>query len=316
MKKIKLFLFLLLGIGFVLSSCLEDNDDSEEQLKKAQDEFKRYLVNNNISENSKKNGIYFIRRDTIEGNKPEASDFVMINYTMRLMSSNRIVETNSKTIAKNASISSVVSTSGPFYWKVSEFPFSGIAVGLMMMNEGDSATFIIPTEMALLSQYTNLIPGYSNIIYDVRLVKIIKKPIEYDRQLINKKVTDSLQMNLSDTDKTGDYTGNYIKILDIGDTLVSVKEGSSVMLRYKGSYIDGRYFGDKNKYDTLNFVAGAGRLIPGFEDAVLAMNKKTKARVVIPYYNAYGVGGKIENGIIHIPFYTSLFYEIEIITVK
>jgi FKBP-type peptidyl-prolyl cis-trans isomerase len=88
-------------------------------------------------------------------------------------------------------------------------------------------------------------------------------------------------------------------------------------LRYKGSYIDGRYFGDLNKFDTITFQPGYEKFISGFEDAVLTMNNKGKAKVIIPYYNAYGKSGRSDSyGSVSIPPYTSLCYEIEIISVK
>jgi peptidylprolyl isomerase len=72
---------------------------------------------------------------------------------------------------------------------------------------------------------------------------------------------------------------------------MTVKKGDLVSVDYTGSFENGEVF-DSSKHGDhshpLEFVVGAGHVIPGFENAALGMNIGETKRVVIPAKEAYG----------------------------
>lgn len=68
-----------------------------------------------------------------------------------------------------------------------------------------------------------------------------------------------------------------------------VKEGSRVKVIYEGSLADGSVFDKSEESQPLEFTAGRGEMIPGFDKAVLGMKLNEKKEVTIPPEEAYGL---------------------------
>lgn len=99
----------------------------------------------------------------------------------------------------------------------------------------------------------------------------------------------------------------YIQISDgVGKT---PKLGDKVAFHYKGYYLNGDVFDSSyGKKYPLIVELGNEMVISGLEEALLLMNKGSKAKVVIPFYLAYD---DMENA--PVPPYTNLVFEIEMI---
>lgn len=69
----------------------------------------------------------------------------------------------------------------------------------------------------------------------------------------------------------------------------AAKEGDSVKVHYTGKLKDGRIFDSSQNREPLEFILGAGQMIPDFEKAIVGMKKKEKKTITIPAYKAYGV---------------------------
>lgn len=67
-----------------------------------------------------------------------------------------------------------------------------------------------------------------------------------------------------------------------------VEKGDTVKVHYTGKLRDGRIFDSSTGKEPLEFVAGAGQMIAGFDAAVIGMVKKDKKTVEIPASKAYG----------------------------
>jgi FKBP-type peptidyl-prolyl cis-trans isomerase 2 len=66
-------------------------------------------------------------------------------------------------------------------------------------------------------------------------------------------------------------------------------KGSKIKAHYTGTLADGTVFDSSYKRDEpIEFVVGAGQMIPGFDAAVLAMEVGEKKTVHIPAADAYG----------------------------
>lgn len=71
--------------------------------------------------------------------------------------------------------------------------------------------------------------------------------------------------------------------------MAPVRDGDTVKIHYTGKLQDGTVFDTSEGREPLSFTIGNGKVIPGFEDAVIGMVKnETKKNVRIPVDRAYG----------------------------
>ncbi|MDH7517529.1 MAG: peptidylprolyl isomerase [Candidatus Thermoplasmatota archaeon] len=69
-----------------------------------------------------------------------------------------------------------------------------------------------------------------------------------------------------------------------------VKKGDKVKVEYTGMLEDGTIFDSSEKHNApLEFVAGGGQLIKGFDNAVIGMNIGEEKEIKIPPEEAYGM---------------------------
>lgn len=70
--------------------------------------------------------------------------------------------------------------------------------------------------------------------------------------------------------------------------MATVQEGSIVKVHYTGKLSDGSIFDSSVQRDPLEVTLGQGKLIPGFEKAVIGMEVGDKTTADIPADEAYG----------------------------
>lgn len=88
-------------------------------------------------------------------------------------------------------------------------------------------------------------------------------------------------------------------------------QGTKVSLHYVGTFrADGKKFdASRDRNQPMEFSYQDQRMIPGFEEGVGMLGKGGKAKLIIPYFQAYGKNGRPGA----IPPYSDLVFEIEII---
>lgn len=69
---------------------------------------------------------------------------------------------------------------------------------------------------------------------------------------------------------------------------LAVEKGDAVKAEYVGSHTDGTVFDKSEGRGPLEFVAGAGQMIQGFDEAVIGMKLNEEKTVTIPPEKAYG----------------------------
>lgn len=70
--------------------------------------------------------------------------------------------------------------------------------------------------------------------------------------------------------------------------MAQAKIGDTVRVHYTGKLDDGTVFDTSIGHEPLEFTIGDGRIIPGFEKAIIGMSPDESKTVTIPYNDAYG----------------------------
>src|SRR5690554_1121713 len=68
----------------------------------------------------------------------------------------------------------------------------------------------------------------------------------------------------------------------------AAKQGDTVRVHYNGTLNNGTQFDSSREAEPLEFKIGEGRIIPGFESAVVGMAPGDSKKVEIPSNEAYG----------------------------
>lgn len=108
-------------------------------------------------------------------------------------------------------------------------------------------------------------------------------------------------------------TGLVYVIETVGTDPKPVK-GNKVSVHYRGTFrADGKPF--DASYDRgapMEFVFIDQKMIPGFEEGIAMLGKGGKAKLIIPYFQAYGANGRPGA----IPPYSDLVFDIEIMNIE
>ncbi|MBD5358893.1 MAG: FKBP-type peptidyl-prolyl cis-trans isomerase [Bacteroides sp.] len=121
-----------------------------------------------LAENSKKEGVkvtasglqYIVDKEG-EGAQPTAEDEVTVHYTGKLLD--------------GTVFDSSVSRGEPATFPLNRV-IPGWTEGVQLMREGGKYTFFIPSDLAYGPQgVPNAIPPHSTLIFDVELIKVVKK---------------------------------------------------------------------------------------------------------------------------------------------
>jgi cyclophilin family peptidyl-prolyl cis-trans isomerase len=90
--------------------------------------------------------------------------------------------------------------------------------------------------------------------------------------------------------------------------------GSKMTIHYRGTFLaDGKQFdASYDRGQPMEFSYKVNRMIPGFEEGLGMLGKGAKAKLVIPYFQAYGKDGRPGA----IPPYSDLVFDIEVMDLK
>ena len=158
---------------------------------------------------------------------------------------------------------------------------------LQLMGTGDKYRLIIPYQLAYGEKGRGQsIPPKADLIFDVELV--FHQP-ELKIEVYDTKGKDTI------TTKSG------LKMIAISNAEGDKPTvGQTVSVHYSGYLEDGKMFDSSVKRGTpIEFPVGVGKVIKGWDEALLLMHKGEKYRLIIPADLAYGergAGGVIPPG--------------------
>jgi len=298
MKKVTFIIFILLAGLLLFNGCLRD--DSEELKEKEALLLEKYLLDHGITEEPTASGLYFILLEDTVGMSPNVTDVVEFEYTGRLVD-NKVFGTTYKDIAEDENIYSTNVIYGPIRL-ILQNTILGLAEGFQLMEEGEKAMMILPSDIAYGGNSISGIPRYSTLIFTIHLQKVISDPLIYEQMQI-KNFMDENGFSGEPT-QTGLYY--FPSVEGEGDNIPS---GSRVELYYKGYFLDGRVFDSNLEAENpLSVTIPSDFLIQGWNEAFQLMKKGSKGTLIVPYDKAYGAEGSDA-----ISPYMTLVFDMEIV---
>ena len=170
--------------------------------------------------------------------------------------------------------------------------------GLALLKKGGSALLVIPPELGYGNRQIGPIPANSTLYFEVSLIDI-KPGIKIE------------PFNIQGKASTTTDSGLEFILVEMGSGLRAAA-GNTVSVHYTGYFQDGSIFDSSLKRgQPYEFILGMGRVIAGWDEGVALMKEGDKARLIIPYYLAYG-----ERGYGPIPAKATLIFDIELLKVK
>lgn len=199
---------------------------------------------------------------------------------------------------------------------------------LTLIGKDDSASFIIPADNFFKKTLSSDLPKFLkssekikiNIaIVDVQTIqeydnekmaflKWIEDFGEYEKTILLQYLNESkLKINPLPT-------GMYYLVVKAGNQK-TVNLGDTVVVNYEGRFLNGKFFDStRQRNEPFQFVYGQQwQVVKGMEEAIGIMHEGEKALFIMPSGLAFGQSGS-SSGII--PPFTSLIFEVELISIK
>ena len=245
---------LLFSAAFVFSSCslLSKRSSDKESSRK---------LNLSIVTNS---GLSYVITELGAGEAIDSNDVVTVHYTGYLTDSSKFDSSKDR--------------DQPFSFKVGGGQvIQGWDEGLSYLNVGDKATLTIPAKLGYGERAQAAIPANSTLIFDIEVLsrKAGAKPFD-----------------VSGLDTITTASGLKMIKLNSNDENPSPKEGDLVSVDYSGYLLDGKLFDSSiDRGEPIKFPVGTGRVIKGWDEAILLLHVGDKARLIIPSELAYGKSG-------------------------
>jgi FKBP-type peptidyl-prolyl cis-trans isomerase len=300
MKKLRFILIIVTGI-VLFTGCFRD--DSEKLKEEEQRALTKYLADHNITQSPTASGLYFIPVTDTIGATPALDDVVEFEYTGRLVDGS-VFGTTDSAVAKDNDMFYESIVYGPVRLILS-YAIIGLQEGFQLMQEGEKARMILPSDIAYGANSIGIIQPYHTLIFDIHLQHVITDPDSYEQILI-RNFLDSNNYDVEPTE-SGLY---YIEQVPGDGTLIT--NGKIVDFYYRGYFLDGREF-DSNFDDNSPYRASVPNdfFIQGWNEGLQLMSKGSEGILIVPYTLAYGSTGTQIIG----PYMT-LVFDIKIVDVR
>jgi len=270
-------------------------------------------------------GLFYITVSEGTGESPEVGDWVWVNYVGYTIPGDKVVDTYLENVVydnnllKTSTGGDTIGLFGPFKMQVGAH-VDGLTEGLTLMKTGGKAIMCFTSDLGFGSKTASLlksISAYQSLRYDVELLEVIRDIETYE---INHMI--AYADTIPEADTIVDVpTGAFMYyVVDEKTHGSEISNDSVVEISYKGYLTDGRVFDQSAEGDTYEFKVGdlqdASSPIPGWHRGLTRFREGEKGRLIIPYPLAYGPEGRIQQGVVVIPPYETLVFEIEVVAVK
>jgi FKBP-type peptidyl-prolyl cis-trans isomerase len=134
---------------------------------------KKYIDDNKLVGTTTPSGLFYTISKQGAGDKPAVGDTAEVFYTAKYLNG-KIFETNVKEVAqKNKTYNPGLQYKAIRIAVGVKGVIPGWDEGLMLLNKGAKATFVIPSKLAYGEQGYQIIPPFTPLVFDVELVSII-----------------------------------------------------------------------------------------------------------------------------------------------
>lgn len=134
----------------------------------------KYIADNKLMPKTTASGLKYVVTRTAAGRKPLAGDTLLVNYTGKLLNG-KVFDSSVESVAKASGLQQPGRNYEPIEVAVGKGQvIQGWDEGLLLLNEGSKATFIIPSNLAYGERGTpdGTIPPFSTLAFDVEVVKV------------------------------------------------------------------------------------------------------------------------------------------------
>jgi FKBP-type peptidyl-prolyl cis-trans isomerase len=200
---------------------------------------------------------------------------------------------------------------------------------ITLLAKDDSASFILTAEDFFKKTLSSDLPSYlkekDKIKIDVAIVDIqTPKQYAYEKEAFLKWIEDfgeyertilKQYLESSKIKAKPTSSGMYYIVVQRGNENKGVKLGDTVVVHYEGRFLNGKFFDStRQRKEAFQFVYGQQwQVIKGMENAIGMMHEGERALFIMPSELGFGETGS-STGII--PPFTSLIFEVELVSVK
>lgn len=269
--------------------------------------------------------VLLLGSDPNPGPTPELNDYIIIDYVRKDLDGNILFTSIESQADDWVYYNQYPETYAHYLLVPLKFVFSGLIPGLKygisQMEEGDTARFYIPSTLAY--------GDFTTIVDEVVLYKVITNITAYDSlQVVRYRAEQGVDSSMYLPDAGIFYWEN-----NRGNDAIEIDASDSLIIRFRASFFQEN---DLIVFDS-NWESATGLAIPaskvkldnytpegfapftkGFAAAIDTMVVGTKATMIVPYPQGYGVNGLIFVAPQYtiVPPYSSLVYDIEVLDVK
>lgn len=282
-----------------------DIDRMKKQLIEASKaELAAFIEKENIKEMPVESGIYIIPIEKGKGRCPVKGEKVELDFSASLLN--------------GQVVGSTYDMDEKFTFVLGEnFVIPGWEVILPKMHLGERVKAIVPFDMAYGEHQVGSVPAYSNMVYDIKLLKITTKEVlikqaEEDMKVLKAKSEQAFWDYIKANDITN-YTKTGLFFAKADTTSgARIEEGQTARIKFEAYYLDGTPLGSSEQLGgSYELKYGEHSVLVGLEEAIGLLRVGEKGRFVLPYSLAYG-----ENPYGNIPAYSNLVFDVELLEIK
>jgi FKBP-type peptidyl-prolyl cis-trans isomerase FkpA len=148
--------------------------DQAEVFKKAEPaKLKKYIDDNKLTVTTTPSGLNYVITKPGVGDKPAVGDSAEVFYVAKF-TNGKVFETNIKEVAQKEKTFNPMQQYKPIHIPIGvKGVIPGWDEGLMLLNKGAKATFVIPSKLAYGEQGYQVVQPYTPLVFDVEMVSII-----------------------------------------------------------------------------------------------------------------------------------------------
>lgn len=200
-------------------------------------------------------------------------------------------------------------TSGnPVYYPLGiQAILAGLEEGLLLMHEGERATFLLPSYLAYGSAAINAnLPAYSVVRFDVKLARSRTETQQIQQYIADKKLT------VTDSSSTGLKIARTVT----NPTGATLTAGQTITIKYKGKMLRSASAFDSTGTGTFDAVLGQSKYVKGFEEGLSNLRVGESATIIFPSTIGYGTTGVVNGNTYIVTPYAPLLFELQVISAK